>query len=125
MNEVILSGRLTADVELRYANNENQTPYCSFTLAVTREFDRDNADFIRCKAFGRTAEILDEYTRKGSMVIVRGRWETGSYENKDGNTVYTNDCSVDRLELVGTRSDGDGDSKKDEKKGSRDRRPRR
>ena len=87
MNIVILSGRLTADPEVRYMDNEDQTAYCNFTLAVTKEYDRENADFIRCKVFGRSAEVLGDYTKKGQQVNVRGRWETGSYEDKKGNTV--------------------------------------
>jgi len=102
MNTVILLGRLTADIELRYADNENQTAYCGFTLAVNREYDREKADFIRCKAFGKTAEILEQYCGKGSQICIRGSWETGSYENKDGDTVYTNDCRVDRFDFAGS-----------------------
>ena len=105
MNQIILSGRLTADPEIRYAQNKDQTAYCYFSLAVTREYDRDKADFIRCKVFGRSAEILDEYTKKGSLILIRGRWETGSYEDNKGNTVYTNECLVERVELLGSRKE--------------------
>ena len=117
MNSVILTGRLTADVELRFANNENQTAYCYVNLAVTREFDRDNADFIRCKVFGKNAEVLEEYAGKGSLIGVRGRWETGSYKNSKGDTVYTNECSVDRIELLGTRKEEP--EEKEDKRSSR------
>ena len=105
MNQIILSGRLTADPEIRYAQNKDQTAYCIFSLAVNREYARDEADFIRCKVFGRSAEILDEYTKKGSLILIRGRWETGSYEDKNGNTVYTNECLVERVELLGSRKE--------------------
>ena len=104
MNTVILLGRLTSDIELRYANNEKQTAYCNFTIAVDREYDREKADFIRCKAFGKTAEILEQYCGKGSQICIRGSWETGSFENKDGDTVYTNDCLVDRFDFAGSLS---------------------
>ena len=122
MNSVILTGRLTDDVELRFANNDNQTAYCYVSLAVTREFDRDNADFIRCKVFGKNAEILEEYAGKGSLIGVRGRWETGSYKNSKGDTVYTNECSVDRIELLGTRKASDEEKEErqpDRRKGRR------
>ena len=120
MNSVILTGRLTDDVELRYAKNEEQTAYCYVNLAVTREFDRDNADFIRCKVFGKTAEILEEYTGKGSLIGVRGRWETGRYKNSKGDIVYTNECSVERVELLDTRKEEPEEKKKpDQRKGRR------
>lgn len=102
MNTVILLGRLTADIELRYMDNEDQTAYCGFTLAVNREFDREKADFIRCKVFGRTAEILEKYCGKGSQICIRGSWETGSYENKKGDTVYTNECRVELFDFAGS-----------------------
>ena len=120
MNIVILSGRLTADPEVRYMDNEDQTAYCNFTLAVTKEYDRENADFIRCKVFGKSAEVLGDYTKKGQQIIVRGRWDTGSYEDKKGNTVYTNDCRVERVELVGSKKEAEEEEHKpDRKKGRR------
>ena len=120
MNNVILTGRLTEDVELRYANNENQTAYCYVNLAVTREFDRKNADFIRCKIFGKNAEILEEYAGKGSLIGIKGRWETGSYKNSKGDTIYTTECTAERIELLGTRKEEPEEEKKPERrKGSR------
>ena len=105
MNIVTLIGRMTADPEVRYMNNENQTAYLNFTLAVDRDYDREKTDFIRCKAFARTAEIIEEYCVKGQQIAVMGSWETSSYEDKKGNTVYTNDCRVDRFNFIGNRRD--------------------
>jgi len=115
MNSVTLLGRFTQDPEIRYMNNEDQTAYCNFTIAVNRDYDREKADFIRCKAFGKTAEIIGDYLHKGDPILVSGSWETGSYENKDGDTVYTNDCRVNRFDFVGGRT---GDSEPKEEKSS-------
>lgn len=104
MNNVILLGRFTQDPEVRYMDNEDQTAYCNFTIAVNRDYDREKADFIRCKAFGKTAEIIGDYLLKGDPILVSGSWETGSYEGKDGKAVYTNDCRVNRFDFVGGRA---------------------
>ena len=101
MNSVILMGRLTADPEVRYMNNEDQTAFLNFSIAVNRDYDREKADFIRCKAFSKTAETISTYLHKGDPILVNGSWETGSYEDRDGNTVYTNECRVNRFEFVG------------------------
>ena len=79
----------------------------SFTLAVDRKFKKDgeqSADFINCKAFGKTAEVIEKYVSKGTKIIVEGRWQTGSYKNKDGATVYTNDCMVESIEFCESRN---------------------
>ena len=95
MNKVILMGRLTRDPEVRYSQGESSTAIARYTLAVDRRFRRNgdgeqNADFIGCVAFGRSAEFAEKYFRQGLKVIVTGRIQTGSYTNKDGQKVYTN-----------------------------------
>lgn len=102
MNIVILSGRLTKDAEVRYSQNGDNMAIARFTLAVDRRGAKDGqqtADFITCTAFGKTAEIIEKYTSKGSKIALEGHWQTGSYKNKDGQTVYTNDCIVDKFEF--------------------------
>ena len=95
MNKVILMGRLTRDAEVRYSQGENSTAIARFSLAVDRRFRRDGdeqtADFINCVAFGRTAEFLERFGRKGTKFVLEGRIQTGSYTNKDGQRVYTTD----------------------------------
>lgn len=95
MNKVILMGRLTKDADISVA--QNQTVYARFSLAVDRRFKKDGgptADFIRCLAFGKTAELIRDYTNKGTKICVEGEWQTGSYKDMHGNTVYTNTCVV-------------------------------
>ena len=107
MNRVILCGRIVRDPEVRYSQGATPMAISKFTLAVDRKFKRDGeptADFINCVSFGKTAEVIEKYVTKGTKIIVEGRWQTGSYKNKDGQTVYTNDCAVDSIEFCENRS---------------------
>lgn len=104
MNKVFLMGRLTRDAEIRYTEN-NAMAIAKFSLAVDR-IKRDEADFISCVAFGKTAEFIEKYITKGTKVVVEGRWQTGSYDNKEGKKVYTNDCVVDHIEFAESKKSG-------------------
>ena len=108
MNKVILMGRLTRDVEVRYSQGETSTAVARFSLAVDRRFQRDssdqNADFINCVAFGKTAEFLERFGRKGTKFVVEGRIQTGSYTNKEGQRVYTTDVVVEQVEFAVSKS---------------------
>lgn len=120
MNKVILMGRLTKDPDVRCSNTNPSTVVARFTLAVDRRVNRENepsADFISCVAFGKAAEFAEKYIRKGTKIVTEGRWQTGSYNNRDGLTVYTNDHVVDHMEFAESknaeqelppRSDGSG-----------------
>ncbi len=92
MNAVSLTGRLTKDVEFSY---KGETAIARYTLAVDRKFKKDEADFIRCVAFGKTAEFADKWFRKGMKVEVCGRIQTGSYTAQDGSKRYTTDVVVE------------------------------
>lgn len=108
MNKVILMGRLTRDAEIRYSQRESSTVIARFSLAVDRRFKRDGdehtADFISCIAFGKTAEFLEKYGRIGTKFVVDGRIQTGSYTNKDGQTVYTTDVVVEQVEFAESKT---------------------
>jgi len=97
MNRVILTGRLCSDVELRYSG---EMAVSKFRLAVNRFGKKDEADFISCVAFKKTAEAVDKFTGKGKRVAVEGHIQTGSYKNRDGATVYTTDIVVDNIEFL-------------------------
>lgn len=102
MNNVSLIGRLVRDPEVRYSQGEKATCVAKFTLAVDRKFKKegeDSADFIGCTAFGKSGEFVEKYFHKGMKAAVVGEWRTGSYTNKDGNKVYTNDCFVTSVEF--------------------------
>ena len=108
MNRVILMGRLTRDAEIRYSQGESSTAIARFSLAVDRRFRRDNdeqtADFINCVAFGRTAEFLERFGRKGTKFVLEGRIQTGSYTNKDGQRVYTTDVVAENVEFAESKN---------------------
>ena len=110
MNKVILMGRLTRDPEVRYTQGSQQMAIAKFTLAVDRRVKKDgeqSADFISCVAFGKAGEFVEKYLKKGTKVACEGRWQTGSYTNKEGAKVYTNDCVIEQMEFAESkRSDG-------------------
>ena len=102
MNNVILSGRLTRDPEVRHSQNGNEEKIVArYTLAVDRIYSKENqADFINCVEFGKLAEFAEKYFYKGIKLIVRGRIQTGSYTNRDGVKVYTTDIIVESHEFA-------------------------
>ena len=105
MNKVILIGRITRDPEIRVANEGNYI--ARYSLAVDRRFKKDgeqSADFINCVAFGKQGEFADKFLRKGMKIAVVGRIQTGSYRNKDGQTVYTTDVIVEEHEFCESKS---------------------
>lgn len=105
MNKVIISGRLTRDPETRYSA---ETCVAKFTLAVNRIYKKEgepSADFISCTAFGAKAEFAEKYFRQGMKIAVVGRWQTGSYTNKDGQKVYMNDCIIESQEFDQPKSE--------------------
>ena len=113
MNKVALMGRLVRDPDIRYSNGENATAVARFTLAVDRRFKRDgeqNADFINCISFGKSAEFAEKYLRKGIKLVVTGRIQTGSYTNRDGNKVYTTDVVVEEQEFAESKKVSEANS---------------
>lgn len=98
MNRVVLMGRLTKDPEGR----REETAYARFTLAVDRK-KKDEADFISCVAFGKTAEFLLDHFKHGNKIAISGRIQTGSYTNRDGRKVYTTDVVAEECEFCEKR----------------------
>lgn len=114
MNKTILAGRLTKDPEIRFSQGEKPMCIAHFTLAVNRrrtgnDPNAQNADFIRCVSFGKTAEFIEKYAKKGMKFDIVGRIQTGSYQDKNGQTVYTTEVVVEEIEF--------GESKKSQNDG--------
>lgn len=102
MNSVHLIGRLTRDPEVRYTSG-SQMAVAHFTIAIDRpprQGQERQADFPRIVVFGRQAETCEQYLAKGRLVAIEGRIQTGSYQNKDGQTVYTTDVVANRVEFL-------------------------
>lgn len=110
MNKVELVGRLTRDPEVRYTTGESANAIARFSVAVNRRFKNAegnyDADFINCVAFGKTAEFIEKYFRKGMAIGLTGRIQTGNYTNKDGVKVYTTDVVVEEAEFVESKNSG-------------------
>lgn len=104
MNKVILMGRLTRDPDIRHTQGENSTTIARYTLAVDRRIKaqegQKTADFISCISFGRTAEFIEKYVKKGTKIATSGKIQTGSYTNRDGQKVYTTDVLVEECEFA-------------------------
>ena len=108
MNKVIEIGRLTKDPDVRYSNGANgSTAVARYTLAVDRKYKQEgqpSADFINCIAFGKLGEFAEKYLHKGVKISIVGRIQTGSYKNKEGNTIYTTDVVVEEQEFCESKS---------------------
>lgn len=106
INKVILIGCLTKDPELRFLPGDGKA-VLRFTLAVNRQFKKDEADFISCTVWGKLAETMAQYCVKGSKIAVTGSIRTGSYEDKSGNRKYTTDVNVEGFEFAGGKKSED------------------
>lgn len=99
MNKVILIGRLTKDPELRFTAGSGMA-VSRFTVAVNRQFKKDETDFINCVAWGKTAETIAQYFTKGRPIAIVGHIQTGSYDAQDGTKRYTTDVAVESFEFI-------------------------
>ena len=108
MNKVFLSGNLTRDPEVRYS--QSGKAYARMGIAVRRQFskDKDAVDFFNLVAWDKTAEFCGRYLTKGSRVLVEGRLQTSSYENKEGVKVNSVEIWVDNIEFAGARPSSGG-----------------
>ncbi|HEM5132715.1 TPA: single-stranded DNA-binding protein [Streptococcus suis] len=105
INNVVLIGRLTRDVELRYT--PNNVAVGAFTLAVNRNFkntagDRD-ADFVNCVIWNKQAENLANWTKKGHLIAITGRIQTRSYDNQQGQRVYVTEVVAESFQVLEKR----------------------
>lgn len=111
MNNANLVGRLTRPIDLRYT--QTGIAYGSFTLAVTRKYKNKDgereADFINCVIWKKGAELLANYTQKGSLIGVSGPIQTRSYDNQQGQRVYVTEVLVENFDFLESRkNDADG-----------------
>lgn len=110
MNKVILLGRPTKEPEIRYSTGTEPKAIAKFNLAVSRRYAREgeqSADFIYCTAFGKNAEFIEKYVRKGQKILIEGHWQTGSYTDRSGGKVYTNDCIIESVDFAEAKRNDD------------------
>lgn len=94
-------GNLTKDPEMRISQGQNQTTICRFSIAINDGYgDKQEVNYINIVAFGKTADSCGNYLTKGKKVAVTGRIKTGSYENKQGQKVYTTDIIASSVEFL-------------------------
>ena len=101
MNVAILMGRLTRDPEVRYS------AVARYSIAVDRRFKRDGqpeADFFDCVSFGKQAEFVEKYLRKGTKIVVQGQIQNNNYQNREGQTVYRTQIVVDNVEFAESKA---------------------
>ena len=102
INNIVLVGRTTKAIELK--QNKNGTNYVQFTLAVNRPYKDEQggqqADFITCVAWNKTAEILSTYVSKGTLIGVEGRLQVRNYENEAGVRQYLSEVLVNRFTFL-------------------------
>lgn len=107
MNKVIITGNLCRDNDVK-VTKDMSSKVLKNTVASKRSYKNKNgeyeSDFINFTAFKQAAEFMEMYTSKGDKVLIEGRWETGSYQNEYGSTVYTNELKVERVELLSSKT---------------------
>lgn len=103
INNIVLVGRTTKDIELR--QNKNGTNYVKFTLAVNRSYKgiEQQADFIQCVAWSKTAETLAQYVPKGALIGIEGRLQVRTYQNEAGIRQYISEVLVNRFTFLEAR----------------------
>ncbi len=115
VNNMVLQGRLTADIELRYT--QSNVALAEFTVAWSEKYkETETKCFLRCKAWRNTAEFLDKYFRKGQEIVVVGRMLTEQWESEEGKKSRTI-CQVDKVNFCGKKEDG-GNYGNDKKPGT-------
>lgn len=104
MNKIFLMGRLTRDPEVRYSQTgETQNTVAKFSLAVGRKLKREGepeTDFFNCVTFGKQAEFVERYLKKGSKILVTGHVENDNYTNKEGAKVYNVQVILEEIEFA-------------------------
>ena len=109
LNTFVGIGRLTRDPDVRY-NPNTQVAVARFTIAIDSGYgDNKRTDFPSIVVFGKMAEVVEKYLKKGSQVAVQGRLQTGSYE-KDGVRHYTTDIIASNIEFLGKPKQDSNDS---------------
>ena len=99
MNKFLGIGRLTRDPDIRYSQSDGKA-IARYTLAIDRRGKDQQADFISCVAFGKSAEFAEKYLKRGTKIAITGHIITGNYTDRDGRKVYTTDIAVDEHEFV-------------------------
>lgn len=103
INCTILQGRLTADPEIK---NAGETKVCNFTVANSKTYkDKEKKVFLRCVAWGNTAEFIGKYFKKGQEIVVKGSLETREWKDNDGNNRSSTELYVEEVSFCGSKNE--------------------
>lgn len=111
-NKVYLMGNLTRDPQLSYL--PSNTPVVELGIATNRRFKRQDGEqgeetlFIDCRAFGRTAEVINQYTAKGRPIFIEGRLQLDRWQDKEGNQRSKHRVFIENFQFIDQRGGGDG-----------------
>lgn len=113
MNNIVLVGRITHDLDLK--KTKDKKSYVRFSIAVNDPYSEDRADFFNCIAWNNQAENLVKYMSKGSRIGIIGRLRHGSYEHEKGLTITTYDVIADNIQFLESKSEaGKAETKKED-----------
>lgn len=107
LNHATFCGRATKDPDIRYTQGSKPMCIAKYSLAVDRKIKKQgeqSADFIPVTAFGKAGEFVEKYVKKGTKLIVSGRFQSGSYTNKDGVKVFTLDLIAEEQEFAESKN---------------------
>lgn len=106
MNKCIFLGRISKDIEVTFAAGSG-TAIAKFSLAVPRKFKKGETDFFNMVAFGKTAENINTYFKKGNLILLETHAQTGSYDAKDGTKRYITDYIIENFDFVNNNNNND------------------
>lgn len=107
MNKIIMMGRLTRDPEIRYGGANNDKAVARYTIAVDRRFKQEGqpqADFFNVVSFGKAAEFVEKYLRKGTKIVIEGELQNNDYTNKNGEKVYSTQIVTSQIEFAESKA---------------------
>ena len=112
MNNIILMGRITKNPELKYSTSRKSK--CNFTIAVTRKYKKDEADFINCVAWEKTAETIAEFFKKGNRILIHGRLNVRNFVDEAEETKWIYEVITDEFEFIEKKGENDNVSQTEE-----------
>lgn len=113
-NLTILTGRITKDLELKQAG---QTQVTNFSLAVDNPFKKDDTSFFDIVAFGKTAELLNNYCGKGSKILIEGNLKQDRFQDKEGNNRSVVRVIANRIEFLDSKGSNQQNNQSQQQRG--------
>lgn len=106
MNNITIVGRLGKDPQTTFSKDEK--PICKFSVGVNRKFNKEVTDWFNCVCFGKTAELIQQYTTKGSQIVLQGEIQFADYTDKEGIKRYTTTLVVNSFDFIGSKGNTNG-----------------